>query len=462
METARWFALLPAELFLHTLAFLTVKDLARLLLVNRLWHDFIIDHNSLWTILEDVPAKYLAALLRRSASLPVSLQLDCDAERDYDHTCRVIGEHLDRIWGLHLVINRQGWHSSVADDGLLALLTTCAPILRDLKLDSGCARLLIGGPLFQATAPLLRRVHLDGVELSDVQPAFSSVTHLTGQAKWYDNEDNGQMHVFAHVAAVAVHFPSVRHLHLSDLESIHGVVLESFPRSLDTLRLDYNPDLEYERPAQALGALEHANWERLRHLSISNAPAGLVARIVHHLRDAVSLALDRGADGRHLELRTRSGRTLTFIAPPLYCLDLILDKPRLFMSGLEHVLLGPCAAEDFGTDLSALFAAAPNVRVLTVVLPLRWEIEAAAHVLDCASWICTQLCAPSLEELRVTASPSALGAPSIRPATLSRFVKDVLGRKSVPLLSLWRVDLTSLELPGRWSERREHKIPFAF
>lgn len=461
----------PDELILKAVEFLPLTDLQRCRSVNKRWNGLIMDTASLWTIVDRVPAKNLAAILSRSGTLPVSLVLDCDVEGEHEHVYNTVRPHLGRIWKLHIVVNCQGWYDT-GNAPLLALLNNPAPMLRDLKLDSGCVACVIDEPLFQGAAPLLRRIHMDGFEIFAAQPAFSGVTHFTGLAG-YEGTYSGLLDgAFKHIRAFTTRFPSVRHLHLTDLTCLQAFVLgpdSAFPRNLETLRLEYRPNTAFKHPQLEFSALYYANWDRLRILSITNSPPGLVSLIVNEIHDAASLALDRGPEGAYLELTTRSSRVLWFAMLPSNDLAFILNKAAHLTSSLEHILLGPRALEAFHPSvISALFTVAPNVRVLTVALPLEPSLVPArdvATVLHCWNWTSPEpphhtLSVPRLEELRITASPGALDAPRIRSSTVSWFIVDVLLRQEIPLLSLWCVDMMPCAWPARWTVKREHMTPF--
>lgn len=191
---------LPTELFTLVASFLSLRDLCKTALVCRGWRASLLDCPSLWTrvcISERGPSAsprssaLLHALFTRSQSLPLSIEIRCSIDEEYEEDRRNRGAYpqiaplivaeMFRIRSLSLILDLP----AVARDAFWAVFSQPAPMLACFRLYVVGESLYMPKSLFSDHAPCLTSLALSMVDFSPFHGciAVQTVTDFVHDAR---------------------------------------------------------------------------------------------------------------------------------------------------------------------------------------------------------------------------------------------------------------------------------------
>ncbi|KZV89268.1 hypothetical protein EXIGLDRAFT_771908 [Exidia glandulosa HHB12029] len=288
---------LPAELVSETLSYIPPQDLRHYRLVSRTFDAHIQGNPRLYSILHNVPVDYLTRLLDLSREVEISVTMESKDENDYDVLCFVLASYMSRIRSLTLSFDRTKWSSAGLDNvvPITDLLSTSAPVLRRLRVDTGLVYINFPQQLLDGHAPRLERLHLVGLELSGAQPALARVQYYTGQAAWMDTD--GNMHALAHIQNRAQYFPALLTIGLDEFSTAASIfgTNNRCPSSLNAMELVYEPEFtdQSETGQTAFTALQDAGCTLLKRLAVYNPPQELVPLILQSCEKVDAVLLEK-------------------------------------------------------------------------------------------------------------------------------------------------------------------------
>ncbi|KZV80704.1 hypothetical protein EXIGLDRAFT_704865 [Exidia glandulosa HHB12029] len=360
---------LPAELVSETLSYIPPQDLRHYRLVSRTFDAHIQGNPRLYSILHNVPVDYLTRLLNLSRELEISVTMECKDENDYDVLCFVLASYMSRIRSLTLAFDRTKWGPAALNNvvPITDLLSTSAPVLRRLRVDTGLFYINFPDQLLDGHAPRLERLHLVGLELNGVQPALARVQYFTGQAAWMDTDD--KMHAFTHIQNRAQYFPALLTIGLDEFSTAASIfgANNRCPSSLNAMELVYEPEYtdQSETGQTALTALYDAGCTRLKRLAVYNPPQELVPLFLQSCEkiDAVLLEKDDSVTFTTVE---PSSRTFQFYNAHAKDFEQILDTGIL--GHIELLVIGRQIEYEHEYHFFEELTTAPDIKIKQLAL----------------------------------------------------------------------------------------------